>query len=72
MSLHGLELACERLMDLSRKPLQGNELESALEAYMELRDGVQEATESMEKVQLMLQVVGQNLMSGGYVQNDSS
>lgn len=72
MTLHSLELACERLMTLTRQPLQGPELESALEAYVELRDGVKEATESMEKVQLMLKVVGENLMSDKYDEDDST
>lgn len=71
MRLHGLELACENLMSLSREPLQGKSLESALEAYVELRDGVNEAKDSLEKIQLMLKVVGENLMSGGYAKDDS-
>lgn len=72
MRLHGLELACESLMNLSREPLEGKQLESALEAYVELRDGVKEAVDSMEKIQLMLKVVGENLMSGQYAKDNSS
>ena len=69
--MHGLELASENLMNLSRKPLQGKQLESALEAYVELRDGVLEVVDSLEKIQLMLKVVGENLMSG-YGEDSSS
>ncbi len=60
--MQGIELACEQLMGMSRREMSVEELKSALEAYSELRDTANEQTEMLDRVQLMLQVVGQNLM----------
>ena len=49
-------------MGLSRQELSGNELKSALEAYKELRDSITDQDDMLERVRLMLKVVGQNLM----------
>ena len=61
--MQSLEMACERLMGLSQKNLQGKELKSALTAYKEITDAVVDERDLLERVQLMLKVIGQNLMS---------
>jgi hypothetical protein len=60
--MQSIELACERLMGMTQKELDGNELKSALEAYKELGDSVNDERDMLERVQLMLKVIGQNLM----------
>ncbi len=60
--MQGIELACEQLMGMSRREMTTQELTSALEAYRELRVTAEEQTEMLDRVQLMLKVVGQNLM----------
>lgn len=71
--MHGLVLACERLMSITRKKdMTSNEFQSAMEAYVELRDGVREQQEDLEKIQLMLKVVGHNLMGDTFDEVPSS
>jgi len=69
--MQGIELACEQLMGMSRRDMTTEELTSALEAYRELRDTATEQTEMLDRVQLMLKVVGQNLM-GSYETSSSA
>ena len=45
------------------KHLEGNQLTSALEAYIELKNGLTEALESVERIGLMLKVISENLMN---------
>ena len=49
-------------MGLSQQSLEGNQLTSALEAYKELKDSVSDQDDMLDRVRLMLKVVGQNLM----------
>lgn len=69
--MQGIELACEQLMGMSRRDMNTQELTSALEAYRELRETATEQTEMLDRVQLMLKVVGQNLM-GSYETSSSA
>ncbi len=50
-------------MGLSQQSLEGNKLTSALEAYKELKDSVNDQDDMLDRVRLMLKVVGQNLMN---------
>lgn len=71
IKMQSIELACEQLMGMSRRDMSADELKSALEAYRELRDTVEDQTEMLDRVQLMLKVVGQNLM-GSYETSSST
>lgn len=60
--MQSIELACEQLMVQTKRGVEGNALKSALEAYKELKDLIGDETDMLERSQLMLKVVGNNLM----------
>ena len=64
--MQSIELACEQLMVQTKRGVEGNALKSALEAYKELKDLIGEETDMLERSQLMLKVVGNNLMPEVY------
>ncbi len=70
--MQSIELACEQLMVQTKRGVEGNALKSALEAYKELKDLIGEETDMLERSQLMLKVVGNNLMADDTVQTSNS
>lgn len=60
--MQSLELACEQLMGVTKRDPAGPDLKRALIAYKELTDSVKDETEILDRVSLMLRVIGQNLM----------
>lgn len=53
---------CETLMALSQENLSSEQLERALTSYKELSDMTARERDLLDRVQLMLKVIGQNLM----------
>lgn len=63
VGLHALELAAQKLLDVSTAEAPSEEqLRNALSGYVELTESVKGVEDTLQRVQLMLRVVGQNLM----------
>lgn len=63
VGIHALELAAEKLMEMSQSkaPSEG-QLQNALASYVELIESTRGVRDSLERIDLMLRVTGQNLM----------
>lgn len=63
VGIHALELAAEKLMEMSQSeaPSEG-QLKNALASYVELIESTRGVRDSLERIDLMLRVTGQNLM----------
>lgn len=63
VGLHSLEMAAEKLMEISQsdEPTE-DQLRNALAGYVELIESTRSMQDSLDRIDMMLRVTGQNLM----------